>query len=457
MKWLRFSILAAFAAFLSCPLFAQGSLFGGMSGAALPGADSSSTFGWRPFVGVTANYFHNLTTLDTGPVKRDLYGFGILGGISGSKSWGRTSFGLSYRGLGRFTYRNEFSGIQNHVIATGLTHRFTPRLSLFSSLLAGMTDGGMGFGSLIGGLGGLAPIYGFSANPGYGGSALDDTLGNPNNNNLVDDEVLDTRTYFGSASAGLNYRLTERSYLSGGAAGIITRRSDGQFGIQGYSLRSNYNYSLTPRSSVGLFYGFGSYNYHRAFGNLFSNSTALSYQHILTPTVTLSVSAGIFNIHSDFVGVVPLDPVIAELLGKPTGLAIQQTSRWSYSGLFNLQKTFGLSGVNLFARRQFFPGNGFVMGAERTVAGISYFRRTTDKLTLSTGVTYSHYRGVLQRDLAFSNYGVNFLTNYRVSNEWFLRLGVVFRAMERTGSTTTYQAAATTGAFWSPGTLPLAF
>lgn len=439
-------------------------MFGGITGPppAL-GPGTGPGFGIRPFVTLNGNYTSNLTTLsdyDTSSNRfraSDTFGASITGGVGGVKQFRRTSLGIMYRGMGRYSGSSSaFS--TSHFLSLSVIHQATARLSFSGYQLAGTAEGGVGWGALFGGLGSFTGFNTFQLTPGVGGfSPLVPALGNPEDNGLVDNEALDTRTYFASSSGSATYRLTERWSITGGGAGFFVRRKENQFGLNGFTLHGSGNYLISSRADLGFVYTFSRFDYVRAYTNTQLNTLGAAFSYMLSPRTTFRVTGGAIRWHSNFVGVVPLDPILADLLGQPAGLAIQKLDRLSYYAGGSLGHQFQYGSLNVYYRRGAVPGNGLLLASEREVAGASYGYSDLDRWTFGVNGGYSSVRGVVQRAYTSTSYTARGSIGYRFYRGFSARVGGGFRILQVPNQPNLTQALAYVGISWSPGEIPIFF
>ena len=446
------------------PALAQPGIFGGVTGPppALGGGGDTG-FGIRPFLGLNGTFVSNRTDLSAYDpnsnrfLNSDTFGGSILGGVTGVKQFRRTSLGVMYRGLGRYT-GSSHSFSSSHFLGLSLVHQATERLSFSLSQTAGTAEGGIGFGAMFGGLGAYTGFGSFSLVPGAAGfNPYLPSLGNPGSNNLVDDEALDTRTYFASSSGDATYRLTERSWVSAGASGFFVRRKEQQFGLNGFSIRGSNGYILSSRANVAIHYSFSRFDYVRAYNNTQVQTLGGSFNYDLTSRTTFSVSGGAVRWHSDFIGVVPLDPILADLLGQTTGLAIQKLNRYSYYVAGDLNRVMQHGTLGLSYRRGAVPGNGILLGAERQIASASYGFNNLDRWTFGVEGGYATARGVVQRSYTTQSFVFRGNAGYRFYRGLSARLGAGYRIFQLPNRPHVNQILVYVGLSWSPGEIPVTF
>jgi hypothetical protein len=445
-----------------------GAMGGGGAAAAAAGADTVGA-GFRPAVRVVGTYNTALVpaSLQTGGELRTFnsWGVGILGGVAGARQLTeRTGLGLYYHAAYRYYEKNRSINRFSNTLALGLFHRFSERVSLTSTVLGGWGIGGFGFGSTFGGLGGFGSLgsvgAGFRQVPGAvgAGNGLADSFGTPENNDLVDNEVLDARTGFAAVTTFITYRPTERWSISAGGIGYMVRREGFQFGVNSYGGRLSAGYQISSRSEFGVFYGNNRSDYVNAFGGINVQILAGSFSYSLAPRTRLTLLGGGFHVNSTFVGTVPLDPLLAQLLGEPHGLAIQSISRFSYIAGARIGHEFERSAIQAFYRRGVTPGNGLLLPSTREVAGLTYGYSGIDKWALSVGAFASRTIGIFQSNSQYLAYTVRVSAGYRLYRNTHLQLSAGARLIDLTGGIHNRgQVFVSAGLGWSPGELPLPF
>lgn len=427
------------------------------------GGGAGPGFGIQPFITFNGTYTVNLIDLaNYDPTTNrfrptETFGASLTGGLNAMKQFRRTTLGVMYRGLGR--YSGSSSAItSSHFLSMSVIHQATSRLSLSGYQLAGTAEGGVGWGALFGGLGTFTGFNTFQMTPGAASAnPVVPSLGNPEDNGLVDNEALDTRTYFSSSAGSASYRLTERWSVSSGGAGFFVRRKENQFGLNGFTLYGSANYLINSRSDFGFVYSFSRFDYVRAYDNTQLQTLGANFSYSLTPRTAFRIAAGAVRWHSDFVGEVPLDPILAALLGQKTGLAIQQVDRLSYYASGNLGHQFQYGTLSLYYRRGAVPGNGLLLGSEREVAGVSYGYTDLDRWTFGVNAGYASARGIVQRSYTTTSYSLRGSIGYRFYRGFSARVGGGLRILQLPNQPSYNQALAYIGLAWSPGQIPVVF
>lgn len=410
MRWL--SLLAGTAALASlCQAQPSGMWsaggFGG--GGALRGIGSdaaqesrprSPKANWRPWLRVSGYYNDQITFIDDGGNIANSYdnrGGYANWGLSGSKLVEKTSVFGVYSGSALLLSNRPSLNGTSHVFQLGAGHRFNRRVYGEVQQMLGTGIGGFGFGSGFAGLGSsagslqagiLAPgnLFGF---------------GDPGINGFVDQETFANRTNFSGSVGTLSYRLSLRSTVSGSGGVFFTRRTSTALSdLNSYMAGSGYMYALNRRTEIGVGYGYGSYNFPNVFGGNRVQTLNLQLNRKFGENGGIASRIGVTRFDSSYIGLVPVDPDLAAILGISAMTAAQQAKRATISGDLHAYYHTDALHVAFVANRSAIPGNGIMYGAMRDMVYLNLSRTLgTDRLIGGLTAGVARNSGFLQSEV----------------------------------------------------------
>lgn len=432
--------------------------FGGLGG-----SSGSSTrqpkASWRPWVSVTGNYVDNpLYIDDAGNVAsaQDQRGMTAAWGVGGEKQWENTSLFAGYSGSTWLTSQsNSINGFSS-VVSLGANHRFNRNLYAGVQQIFGSTLGGYGVGSGFAGIG--SGPYGFSGMSLSSPGAMFD-FGNPRLNSFVDEELFNNRVHFSGTAGTLGYQLSLRSMLSvSGMAQFARRTNQSLSDLNSYLGSASYSYALNRDTSVGLDYSIGRFNYPNRFGGNRVQSLGVSMGRRFGERASLSGGAGATYFNSSFIGVVPLDPDLAESLGIPGVTQVQTARRLTWGGGLAANYRSDIAVFSLTAQRGMVPGNGILYGSVRDIIAFSAGRSFIDsRLAGTLNASLSRNSGIIQSVVQI-RYQSGVWLSYRVGAGIFLTAGGGLRWHQVVQSGPYLPSKfATVGLGWSPGDHALFF
>jgi hypothetical protein len=356
-----------------------------------PAAMGTPQIDFRPFVDVTAVYDTGLATVsvnDQGQLATAAAaGVEIAGGISGTHSWEHTLLGIDYRGAFRDYDRQTFYDGTDQSLRLGLTHKLA-RHYTFSLRESG------GLFSREFGLIGLPSTIPYDPTSSY----------------IPQTDFFDNRTIYLSTQADLTIQLSTRLSLNFGGDGFLARRrSTALYGVTGSAARGDLQYRITKRTTIGAGYSFTWFDFTRVFSGTWLNTFVGSYAVRLSRSTEFTAFAGAMRAETRFIQTVPLNPVVAAVLGVSEGNVIEHSI--STVPTFNARLSRAVRTGVLFVggNRTITPGNGLFLTSRSTsgYGGYTYtgLRRwsfdLTGSLDRSTSIAnvigqYNDYGGQVQ-------------------------------------------------------------
>jgi hypothetical protein len=329
--------------------------------------------------GVTLNNQGQLANFAAGGVEVD-------GGISGTHSWEHTTIGLDYRGaLRQYTQQTYYDGTDQSLML-GVTHHISKHVSLALRESAGMF-------SRESSLSGLPQTVPFDPSYSY----------------IPATDFFDNRTIYGSTQADLTIQKSARLSFDFGGDGFATRlRSTALYGTTGGAARGDVQYRVTRRTTLGAAYNFTHFDFTGVFSGTDIHSVVGSYAARLTEHVEFTAYAGMQRAETKFIQSVPVDPVVAALIGATEGAVVIHGINWTPTANGRLSRTYQNGVLYVAGGHTVTPGNGLFLTSKMTtvMAGYAYtgLRRWSFNSEASAGLgksignvtgDYNTYAGTL--------------------------------------------------------------
>ncbi len=381
---LGIAICCAATAFAQFPGGAGGGGFGGPSvlgrsqgaGMARPGQEVRL----RYFASVRGVYDSALTAVvretPTGGGQLSalaLKGGELTWGLFGVKNWGKTSVSVAYQGAyRRYSGNSSLSGT-DQFLQFGASRIFNRRWSFQTSNVAGTATRAFGLFGVI------TPAQ--TSGLGVGGFL---------------NEVLDNRFYFANTNNTMVYMLTPRLSLSAGGGAFFFQRADNLISSHGVQARGDIAYRVSRNDTVSLDYQFFNFNFRGAFGNTAIQEAGLSWSHSINRNWTLSLRAGLAELKNEGISIVTLDPVIAQILGRPTGLGTFYRENRLPTWTGSLTGRWRHSGVSFQYQRLFVPGNGIQLTSRTEMIAGQYTWTGLRRWTFNARVGHNNMQQLLR-------------------------------------------------------------
>lgn len=341
------------------PVFAQFAPYDGpavLARGQAPAAMMSPQIELRPFVEVAGVYDTGLAGVivnDQGQLANTAGGgVELAGGISGVHSWKHTQIGLDYRGAWRHYSRSTYYDGTDQSLMLGITQQVTRHTVFSLRQSAGLFSRDFGFA-------GLAQTVPFDPSLSY----------------IPTTDFFDNRTYYVSSQADFTFQKSTRlSFNLGGDGFLARRRSSSLAGVSGAGARADMEYRISRRTTVGAAYSYTHFSYPGLLSNTDLHSAVATYSVRLSRWTEFSGYAGFLRAETKFVRSVPLDPVIAAILGQTsTNILVH---RIDYLPTINarLSRTFRDGVLYAGGGHSVTPGNGLFLTSRVTtvMAGYSY-------------------------------------------------------------------------------------
>jgi len=438
----------------ACGQWGVGGAGGGVPGGGDPGQMDPSRFAFRPWISANGTYSQVLGT-DQVPAgaRRNFYGYGGAAGLSGGKSWERTSVGLFYTANYQRYSGSSFAEGMSQVGGISVSHRMSDSVSVFATQMAGSSLGGFGYGAPAGVFGGWGLAgTGLLSDAGLFAAPLGDLAGN----GLVDNELFNTRVNFYGTSGGLSYQPNLRwAFSGGGQAGYVRRKGRGLRDLNSAGAFGNASYRISRQTTVGAVYGFSTFSYPKLFGGNRAHFAGLTLSHELSPQTRLTLRFGGYRMDTTFLGSVAVDPEIAALLGVSTQIEVQKRQFYGWQGTATLSRSWRAWGASVGYTHGLNPGNGVILASRRdSVYGSA--GRTIGRVSLGLYGGYYRWSGLLQRsELKSGNFGAS--TGLRLVKDLYLGLNGGYSFFDTTAQPRRWQRFASVHLTWSPSAAAFRF
>jgi len=339
---------------IAAPVFAQYAGPAVLSRGEAPAAMATPQIDFRPFLEVTGTFDTGLTgvTLNSqGQLgSADSYGIELAGGVSGVHSWKHTKIGLNYAGALYHYLNKTYYDSTNQSLSLGISHEFSRRVLLVMRESAGM----------------------FSQN--YTTLGLPQTVPFDTSQSYVPvTDFFDNRTVFATSQLDLVFQKNARlSFDIGGDWFTNQRRSSALYSANGAVARADTQYRVTRRTTVGAEYSYSYYTFTGILGSTGVHQVAGTFATRLSRWWEFTGNAGIARVESRFEEVVPLDPVVAALLGYTTGKQVVYGVTYVPTAAGRLSRTFHRGVFWVSGARSMTPGNGLFLTTKMTNGTTGY-------------------------------------------------------------------------------------
>jgi len=249
---------------------------------------------------------------------------------------------------------------------------------------------------------------------GYGQPVIGDPIGDiaP-----PDSDGFDGRTMSATGRAGVLHMLSPRwgfSFQGGGS--YVERRSNSLVSSRAGMAGANLVYLVNATTSVGAGYSYRYFTYTNDFGDSNVHSAFLSLSKKLSEAWSLNGSFGASRLDTKRVVAVPLDPVLAAIVGQSTTL--EPMRRISNAPLIRatIGRGFERSSFSVYYSHDFGMGNSYLTTSAHDSFGANYSYTATSRLNLGVNGRYTRHKAVSMNDAVSEHYGARIGASYRLTN-----------------------------------------
>lgn len=386
---------------LTFPLFAQvGTPYAGpavLTRGQAPAAMMEPQIDFRPFLEVTGVYDTGLAGVivnDQGQLANVASdGVEIAGGISGTHSWKHTLVGLDYRGAYRHYNRQTFYDGTDQSLMLGITQQLSRHVSLGLRESAGLFSRDYG-------------LYGLPQTVPF----------DPSSSYIPTTDFFDNRTIYVSTQADLVYQKTARlSFDFGGDGFLARRRSTALYGVTGAAARGDMQYRLSRRTTIGAAYMYTHFDYTRVFSGTDLHAFVGSYSVRLSRDLEFTGYAGVMRSETKFIQTIPLDPVVAALLGVSQGNIIVHSVDYMPTFSGRLSNTFRRGVLYGSATRTVTPGNGLFLTSKVYSFALGYSYTGLRRWSFTSQADAALAQSVGNVTGAYRDYGATFTASRQIT------------------------------------------
>jgi hypothetical protein len=339
---LAWAVVIAVAA---TPAFAQYAGPAVLSRGDAPAAMSTAQVDFRPFVNISGTYAMGLSglaatsqgTTTLGNVSSE--GMLLSFGVSGMHSWKHTKIGVNYVGsITRYSHAT-YGGWDNQSFLLSVTRQFSPHASFDLRESASIASQPL-----------LSPTLPQTVtfDP---ASAYNPTT-----------DFYDNRTISLSTQAGFTFQKSARlSFYCGGNTSLTENQGPNLYSVTGAGASGDVQYRWTRRSTVGVTYGYMHFVYHGTFNATDVQNVSGTYAVQLARSLEFTAFGGFSKSESKFLEVVPLNPVLAGLIGLTNGVLINYYVGYHPVYGARLSRSFQRGVAFLSSAYSVTPGNGLFL------------------------------------------------------------------------------------------------
>ncbi len=270
-------------------------------------------------------------------------------------------------------------------------------------------------------------------------------------------EPFDTRTTRLSARAGVSHFFTQRWYITLRGGGYTAqRRSAALLDYSGFSGGAALQYRLSENTTIGPTYEYSQFYFSANVGQSWIHDIQLALEHKFSPHWQIVLGAGVYRVRSERVTAVPLDPVIAAIIGRPTTLQPVDDRRMGPSIRATLSRSFQRGSLSFYLYQGVRPGNSFMATSETTSFGVSYSYTATSRVNFGLRANYYRANATMESGVKYDNYGAGAAMGVRLTRSLHFTAGVDYRTQElRNSSYNRNRMRAFVGLVFSPGEVPV--
>ena len=253
-------------------------------------------------------------------------------------------------------------------------------------------------------------------------------LGGGTNFGLPVNEMFDNRTNYLQSRIDMTWDATRRLSFGVGGQGFIVRRdSHALAGLSGYDARSDIAYRITKHQTISASYEYASFDFQHTFGDAALQIAAAGYSVQFSRASELDIQAGTIQSESRSLNQIPLDPVVAAILGQTT--AIVTSSRTIYLPLAELRFVRRLRRsefVGTFSKTVS-PGNGVYLTSRETSGVLSFSYAGYRRIAVTFHTGSGQLSPVDQNIGNYTNWRLGAKMTYSLARDAFLDLQYEYR------------------------------
>jgi len=407
-------------------------------GAGEIGTRSGQDVNLRFFASATGIYDNGLLPYSTDGAGQllnvgGLYGVEAALGAYGVHNFRHARLGLDYKGTYRHYSENTYYNGSDHTLALGYTYQKSRRLVFDIRQLAGSVSQVTSFGGTM--------------------STVPDSLVTPAS------LLFDNRANFLQSSLDVNYLQSERTTITFGGQGFgVWRKAKGLIGMQGYELHGAIMHRLSRRATVGVTYSHSHFDYPKAFGESDINAYSATWADQLGRFWTISVNGGAYQVETQGLQRVAVDPAISALLGVTSTIqTFYKNSMFPQWGI-SLNRRFQRASLTFNYQSGVSGGNGVYLTSRQDSGGAGFSYTASRKWSFSGSGAYSKLHGIGQDLQPFTQITGSTGVTYALTSPIHIFAQVSTRRLDLVDASFRRNSTrAAIGISFSPGDIPLAF
>jgi hypothetical protein len=271
-------------------------------------------------------------------------------------------------------------------------------------------------------------------------------------------DIYGNRTSMFSSQVSLVVQKTARlSFNVTGSGGLTHQASSMVYDIDEGGLTADAQYRLSARSTAGASYSFFNYTYPGAFSSTYFHNVSGNYGLALSRRLEFSISAGFMRSGSKYLEAIPVDPLLAFLIGARSAVVINRHVTSLPSGSGRLLRTFTHGSASISGGYSVIPGNGLFLATVATNFSGSYTYSGLREWGLSAGGSYSQGKSIGTSLGHYGNSGASFSASRQIGR--FTHAVISFSAIRYQSSDVSYYNRliyqTRIGLGFSPGAIPL--
>jgi hypothetical protein len=354
-------------------------------------------------------------------------------GAYGVHSWRRAQLGLDYRGTYRHYDGASFYDGSDQTLQLGYSFQPARKFSMDMRAIAGTSALG---------LTGPATVY---------ASTTDSVVTQPT---LL---FFDDRTYYLESGLDASYLPNARTTITVGGSGyFIDHHAKGLINVKGYGLHGSFMRRISRDTAIGADYVHQHYDFPGKFGESDINVYTGRINRDFGRRWSLSLGAGAFTAEVQGLQTVSFDPVIAALLGVPSGIQAFYRQSLYPAGDARLVRKFRSAQIALSYSLGATPGNGVYLTSRQQSGNATFSYTGVRKWSFSAGGVYSKLATIGQSIAPYTQRSGSVGTTYEILRD--LHITARFDARDQTVDIHGYNRTgyrASVGLSFSPGTIPL--
>jgi hypothetical protein len=239
---------------------------------------------------------------------------------------------------------------------------------------------------------------------------------------------------------------------------LTDRQAQGLSSVTGAGATGDVQYRLTRRSTFGVTYGYTHFAYHGTFNATDVHNVSGTFALQLSRSLEITGSGGLSRTEMKLLQSVPINPVIAALIGLPNGVVISHSILLHPTYNVRLSRSFHRGVAFLSSAYSVTPGNGLFLASTALTAAAGYSYAGLKRWSFGATAAYTRANSISNNIVgAYGDTNGSLSTSRQLSRS--LHLTFSLSAMQYQSSSfvgynrLTYSA--NLGLAFSPGNIPL--